>query len=382
MNSKKKPLRIGVILIILIIVAVFGIGAELKLNVNYNKEQSKNAAQIQTSDIETAVLSQTQSHVNNLTGKDKKRLKNLYSNISNRRFFGSYLGLKQNNVMFMGSNGYANVSSKATLKKDSQFLTGHYQEFLNNAIILKLVDNGKLKLSTKVYNKILSPGVPRELTIHTLLLNKTKVYITKKNISKLKASNYASMSDLELTQKKSKDTLLANNVLKAVLISKTLNKSYSDAIDEMMVNSLGLMHTRLISGQNDIQANDVNSYGYFRSSGLPVQKNEVSLGTIRFGIDDMRMSLTDIAVTYRAIITNKYFSKKYQDVFIESENKIPGIQQKKYKNVTKYSSTVFNQAIYVVYNESNDSMTILGTNFPNKNLSAPELLYSLNRLVK
>ncbi|MCG0906273.1 class A beta-lactamase-related serine hydrolase [Lactiplantibacillus plantarum] len=70
--------------------------------------------------------------------------------MSDNRHFGAYLGIVGDTPVFAGRNGYANRDKQVRFKSSSTFLSGRYQEFLNNAIIIKLISEKKLSLSEKL----------------------------------------------------------------------------------------------------------------------------------------------------------------------------------------------------------------------------------------
>ncbi|MCG0906319.1 hypothetical protein IMAU10382_03052 [Lactiplantibacillus plantarum] len=93
----------------------------------------------------------------------------------------------------------------------------------------------------------------------------------------------------------------------------------------------------------------------------------------------MRLSLSDIGASYRKILTNKYFPKSYQSLFLLSAKQLIF---KKYDDSAFFYTADNNQSLIAQYNYKKDSLVVVGDNYPNGRLNIRQLEFQLNSLIK
>lgn len=149
---KRKLLWLGLPSALVLIIAVLGalIVREIRVTSVVNSVQSVKLKTSKTASLTEIPSLQTNFTTNNLSGKSEQRFNQIGRNVSNSRFYGAYLGASDNKLRFSAFYGRSNVHAKAAFKMDTAFLMGNYQELLNNAMILKLVEQNKLDLTTKL----------------------------------------------------------------------------------------------------------------------------------------------------------------------------------------------------------------------------------------
>ncbi|MCG0909347.1 serine-type D-Ala-D-Ala carboxypeptidase [Lactiplantibacillus plantarum] len=299
--------------------------------------------------------------------------------MSDNRHFGAYLGIVGDTPVFAGRNGYANRDKQVRFKSSSTFLSGRYQEFLNNAIIIKLISEKKLSLSEKLTKYVPNNDETlKGITIKQLLTQKPKYYATVKNLNTLDADKYSSPDKLNVTTKATKINVSATSAIKAVLISKVLKKSYTSVVNKMLVDELGLSSLRINDNKHGY-INDVLSYNEQLVGGVPSQTSVLKVKNIYFGTNQLRLSLSDIGASYRKILTNKYFPKSYQSLFLLSAKQLIF---KKYDDSAFFYTADNNQSLIAQYNYKKDSLVVVGDNYPNGRLNIRQLEFQLNSLIK
>ncbi|MGX9222955.1 hypothetical protein ACWWTD_04775 [Lactiplantibacillus plantarum] len=375
-NKRRGRQWLVVILSVLILALIFLIIQ----SVNHAKTSHvKNVSKTEQIITQNGFVQQNSPTMNELTGAKKKKLANINKKMSDNRHFGAYLGIVGDTPVFAGRNGYANRDKQVRFKSSSTFLSGRYQEFLNNAIIIKLISEKKLSLSEKLTKYVPNNDETlKGITIKQLLTQKPKYYATVKNLNTLDADKYSSPDKLNVTTKATKINVSATSAIKAVLISKVLKKSYTSVVNKMLVDELGLSSLRINDNKHGY-INDVLSYNEQLVGGVPSQTSVLKVKNIYFGTNQLRLSLSDIGASYRKILTNKYFPKSYQSLFLLSAKQLIF---KKYDDSAFFYTADNNQSLIAQYNYKKDSLVVVGDNYPNGRLNIRQLEFQLNSLIK
>lgn len=375
-NKRRGRQWLVVILSVLILALIFLIIQ----SVNHAKTSHvKNVSKTEQIITQNGFVQQNSPTMNELTGAKKKKLANINKKMSDNRHFGAYLGIVGDTPVFAGRNGYANRDKQVGFKSSSTFLSGRYQEFLNNAIIIKLISEKKLSLSEKLTKYVPNNDETlKGITIKQLLTQKPKYYATVKNLNTLDADKYSSPDKLNVTTKATKINVSATSAIKAVLISKVLKKSYTSVVNKMLVDELGLSSLRINDNKHGY-INDVLSYNEQLVGGVPSQTSVLKVKNIYFGTNQLRLSLSDIGASYRKILTNKYFPKSYQSLFLLSAKQLIF---KKYDDSAFFYTADNNQSLIAQYNYKKDSLVVVGDNYPNGRLNIRQLEFQLNSLIK
>nr|WP_131505615.1 hypothetical protein [Lactiplantibacillus paraplantarum] len=86
-----------------------------------------------------------------------KQLKQNNNKLVKQNFFGVYVGVENDHIIFTGQNGRANVSLGSAYKLHSVMMVGKYREFLNDAMIINLASSHKISLDKKLSTYL--PGI-------------------------------------------------------------------------------------------------------------------------------------------------------------------------------------------------------------------------------
>ncbi|EIW14403.1 Beta-lactamase class C family protein [Lactiplantibacillus pentosus KCA1] len=385
MKQKLLWLRLPAILVLIIVIFSGLIITQVRGNSVTKSNHSLKLSTSKTANLEEIPTLQTNFTVNNLSGKSAQVFNGIGRNVSNSRFYGAYLGSSDNKLKFSAFYGKSNVHAKSSFKMDTAFLMGNYQELLNNAMLLKLVDQGQLNLTTKLSNYFSKEPLLSHYTVSDLLSDNFTLYISTKNSAKLRTDKYIATPNMKLAEKQTKKNSqhmhVANSVIKAVLISMVTKTSYEKAFNILVTDNMNLSNTRLINNTSDIATNDVKGYNYYVSSGYPVQRNLASFDMILFGTNQLRMPLIDVAISYAKIFDNDYFSKKYNSIFHRSLKKFNLVNSSYKKNMYAFTSTEAGQKVTVQYDADKKNLIVVGENFPNKRLKTGILISQLTKVL-
>lgn len=322
--------------------------------------------------------------VNNLSGLEKKAVSEYSQKIIKHHFIGSYVGTDNKNLLFSGSNGYANAKVKAVFQLNTAYLVGNYQELLNNYIIYKLADNNKIKLTDKVGKYILlsSDSSVGEVTIDKLLNSDTNYYCNRKIMESFATieNRVNNHEEIKINAENKNNDVRVNSAIKALIISKALNTSYEEAFKKIIIDGFRLTDTRFYKNTTDGQANDVEGYKYSTIRKVPVQIKKMKIDSIYYGTNQLRMSMKDIIISFDSLFSKEGLLQKNQESFVKSVAEIKGFQNLTKKKI-QFKMSQSGQNVFVRLNQSNNRLVIIGTNFPNSNVKPAEVMDHLFKIV-
>lgn len=366
-----------IILIIVLWVAVF-------FTMNNNKQKTAgNTSTIKearsTDALDDALLKQTQLGVDNLTSKSKREsLEKVFGKIGKEHYAGAYLATNNASVVFSGQHGYANTEMDTNFKVNSSFVIGNYQDIINDALLLKMAQNGDLKTSDTISKYITSATGLGKMTIHSLLVGDSKLYLKKNTAKKLVNDNSVYKSNLNLYHSDQSNRLSANALVKMLILEKVSGERYKTFIKHELEQNLNLSDVRFYQENSIVQANDVKGYKYKTKNRIPVQHDVISYRATNYGNSQLRLSLSDIVSINHQFFGNKYFSKKYNSIFYDSVKNVTG------STISNQQFNYYNNSAgqYLAIKMTNDGkkITVVAANFPNKGLTNQSLvkkLYSL-----
>lgn len=202
-------------------------------------------------------------------------------------------------------------------------------------------------------------------TIKDLMLNEDHFVVRKSELNKLTIS----VNDLKRLRRSSETTsneISANEILECILISHVEKTTYNKAIENLVVAPLGLANTNVVVNRI-MNLNDVRSYKYVLSDGIPVQSKELNIKNLYKQKHLLRMSISDIALFTNNTFSGKYFSKKYLNLFKKTVTDIDvsGGTDNEYVIQSKGNG----QYLTIDTNRNGTKFFIVLTNFKNKKLS-------------
>ncbi|MGA3421729.1 hypothetical protein [Lactiplantibacillus plantarum] len=367
----QKSKRKQEITIIILVIFILGLGLLFFIDFHNTKESVTSAESDNTSstknNLDGALSRSSNLGINNLSENKTKLLHNKNAKLLENHYIGAYIGVSNNQIKFSGQIGYSNVASKNRFALDSSFLVGdNYQMFVNNAILLKLASNKKIRLNESLESYLgTEHSMLGKTTIKDLMLNEDHFVVRKSELNKLTIS----VNDLKRLRRSSETTsneISANEILECILISHVEKTTYNKAIENLVVAPLGLANTNVVVNRI-MNLNDVRSYKYVLSDGIPVQSKELNIKNLYKQKHLLRMSISDIALFTNNTFSGKYFSKKYLNLFKKTVTDIDvsGGTDNEYVIQSKGNG----QYLTIDTNRNGTKFFIVLTNFKNKKLS-------------
>lgn len=243
-----------------------------------------------------------------------KQLKQNNNKLVKQNFFGVYVGVENDHIIFTGQNGRANVSLGSAYKLHSVMMVGKYREFLNDAMIINLASSHKISLDKKLSTYL--PGINTgDLSVKEFLIDGSDLFISKKNansVSLRPANNYDA---LKLLKAKQQGGISADDLIKCLLLSKVRDESYSKVFKHLAIEKMNLNNVDF-NMSNSNEANQIISY-YSRKKDSSKMK-VIKIIDPASSPNNMQMSIADVLFSFSSIYKNRFFSKKYNNIFMKS----------------------------------------------------------------
>lgn len=244
----------------------------------------------------------------------KEQLKRKNDRLTKQNFFGVYVGIKNNHVIFTGQNGRANVTLGSAYKLHSVLMAGKYQEFLNNAMIVRLASNHEVDLNRRLSSYL--PGIDTgKLTVKGFLLHGSSLFISQKNASDVSLIPHRNYDGLELSKTRLRSSISADNLIKCLLLSKVKDEAYYKAFRQIAGDKMNLNNVDFKMSYSN-EANLIISY-YKRNKDTAKMK-AVKIDDSVLGLNTMRMSIADVLASFNAIYSNDFFGESYNSIFMKS----------------------------------------------------------------
>lgn len=368
-KNKGRRIITLALLFILIILCVFIV------TYNFTTNQSESHRSVQTSKnvLERNLTQATTLGGNKLTESKRNKLLKLNAKLSKDGFFGSYIGLKNSDLEFSSKIGYAHVGTKDIFRLNTTYFIGEYQNAINAAILLNLVNQNKLALSQSLEHYLPSLNIGESVTIKDLILGETGATINSGWYSqylRTKPSN-VSLKKVSLRSESTK-YVSANSLITKILVSKVSGKSYAEVVTNEMQDKLGLSNTRVVTNDDSSQVNDAVGYQYYTDTAKKVvQGKAVDTSDIPAYNYFVRMSLVDVTLLTDDIQENKLVPAKYTKLYKRSLQNIDGFSTKDDGWVLKTETR--GQYLVIRTNNNSSKMLILTSNIENRKVNISKL---------
>ena len=236
---------------------------------------------------------------------------------------GSLTIARDGKVLYTRAIGYSqiNETEKKPLTAESKFRIGSITKMFTAAMILQLVEEGKLKL-TDTLNKFF-PQIPNaeKITIVQILGHRSGIHdaIIDRNLRT--SPNTKEVTKEELLAIVAKGTpdfepdtkhQYSNSgyFLLGLIIEKVTGKSYEEALQERIVRRIGLKDTYTATGNIDVNKNE--SLTYFYIGGNWKQTPETHPSNL-FGGGSIVSTPNDMVKFIQALFDGKIISRKSLD---------------------------------------------------------------------
>jgi D-alanyl-D-alanine carboxypeptidase len=302
---------------------------------------------------------------------------NEYLNVlsSNNKFMGR-LELSKNGVsIYSKSIGFSD--KKGTILDDnSKFVIGSCSKTITSILILKSIDEGKLKLDTKLssfYPEIINSEKIRindllhhrsgigDFTLSFVFSDKKARLFTRSEIFSLIKSTKTEFEPNSKSQYSS-----TNYIVLSMILEKIYNESYSKILDTKLVNPLKLKHTFLPKGLNEIKTKS-----FIRTYDWEVQQD--THPSFPIGAGAVVSTTTDLNTILFNLFNGKIINKKLVEKMITIKDgfgkgifKLPILSKEFDDDVYGHSGKIDGFNTYMAYFKNSNiaiSITSNGENY-------------------
>ncbi|GAB3917712.1 serine hydrolase domain-containing protein [Larkinella terrae] len=255
---------------------------------------------------------------------DKAKLDQFFDRLAGKnKAMGSLVIAKEGEVVYSRSIGYSQINGaeKKPLTAASRFRIGSITKMFTAAMILQLVEEGKLKLTDTL--DTFFPQVPNasKITIAQILWHRSGIPNVRRE-----QNAQGNVNTIPVT----KDEMLALIVkakpefepdtrhsysnsgyqLLGLILEKITGKSYAEVLGERITSKIGLSNTYLATGTIDPGRNEALTYMNFGDGWKPVPETHPS---ILFSAGAIVSTPSDLARFIQALFDGKVVSKASLD---------------------------------------------------------------------
>ncbi|HTF27921.1 MAG TPA: serine hydrolase domain-containing protein, partial [Flavitalea sp.] len=222
---------------------------------------------------------------------DKAKLDQFFDRLAEKnKAMGSLIIAQNGNVLYNRSIGYSQINGteKKPLTTTSRYRIGSITKTFTAAMILQLVEEGKLKL-TDTLDKFF-PQIPnaQKITIVQILGHRSGIPNVRRDQDAQKNVNTTPMSKDEMLALITKgkpdfepDTkhLYSNSgyLLLGLVLEKITGKSYGEALEERIISRIGLKDTYMATGNIDVNKSEALTYMNFGGEWKQVPETHPSI---------------------------------------------------------------------------------------------------------
>lgn len=202
--------------------------------------------------------------------QDHQKLDSLFNLLEkNNKFMGSVAVSKDGEIIYSKSVGFSDVENKIKADQKTKYRIGSVSKTFTTVLVLKAIEEGRLKLSQTIDKYFPSIENADKITIKNLLSHRSGIY------------NFTNSKEYFdwYTEPKTEDEMIeiiskggsvfepdsdagysnSNFVLLSYILERTFNKPYSDLLNESIIKPLGLTDTYF----NNNVKNESKSYKFF-----------------------------------------------------------------------------------------------------------------------
>ncbi|MCB7178152.1 beta-lactamase family protein [Lactiplantibacillus plantarum] len=381
----KKKVALSVLLVLLLLGGIF---IYKKVYFEYFSKNMSKVKQV------TAITSKVVPVSTNLGKNNKlhgKRIETLNTSLTQQHFMGAYIKTSGSKIINSDGFGQSNILSQIEFSYNTTVRIGNLESLINTAILLKQVQEKKIDLTTNLKKYVPELSNVKSFNVKDLMRGSVNIWINKDKLANMNESQATRKFFNSVVTENQRKTgkRVANNILLAIVISRIDQKKYSELINDFE-NDLDLSGTTLLNGNNGGAKNDRNaaiSYYYKADSDGNPNPGKAYLNVdnhYTFGVDQLRMSMTDILNVIYALNTNEILSKP-----LESELSLYYKSNEKYSIASgmfldKESFSFSSKGYYISakWSTKNKDMVLVVENFPNKGLSRLNLASKVEKITK
>lgn len=236
--------------------------------------------------------------------------KQIESKINNIGFIGSILVIKDNQIILERGYGYAEKSLDHLNDADTEFMIASIQKAYTAVLIMKLIEEGQLKMETPL--STFYPNVPNsdQITIKNLLSMTSGLQLKGFNsasVSEDDSLNYA-LKNLTYAPLTKWNYSAVNYTLLTGIIRKLTGQTYQDYFTSQLITKLNLQHTGFYptyyASPNHAMAYDNKKAAY----ELPIETPNTTFAS-ETGTGNVYSTVGDMFTFIHALLDEKIISK-------------------------------------------------------------------------
>lgn len=192
----------------------------------------------------------------------------------NDKFMGSVAVSKNGEIIYTKSVGYADLENKVEANKNFKYRIGSITKTFTTVLILKAVEQNKLKLDQTIKKYFPTIKNAKKITIKQLLSHRSGIhsftddedYLSWCTEPKTEAEMIKIISEGESEFKPGSKAAYSNSnfILLTYILEKTYDKSYAELLQEFILEPIGLTST-YVFGDIDPEKKECKSYNYTSS---------------------------------------------------------------------------------------------------------------------
>ncbi|MEZ5046506.1 MAG: serine hydrolase domain-containing protein [Chitinophagaceae bacterium] len=250
---------------------------------------------------------------------DKEKLDSYFEALEGSdKFYGSVAVVKNGQIVYTKSIGYADIESKTKADKESKYRIGSISKTFTSVLILKAIEEKKINLETTLNSFFPSIKNAEKITISHLLSHRSGIHNFTNDAEYLEWYTQAKTeqemieliakggSDFEPNSKA--DYSNANYVLLSYILEKVYKKPYADILQEKIIQVVNLKNT-YVGKKINLKNKECNSYSY---STAWEKENETDM-TIPMGAGNIVSTPSDLAIFSSALFHHKIISAQTVD---------------------------------------------------------------------
>ena len=233
----------------------------------------------------------------------------------NHKVMGSFALLKDGNIIYKKSIGFADVENNIKANENTQYRIGSISKTFTAVLVMKAVEKNLLKLDDKLNKYYPEIKNSEKITIENLLNHRSGIhnFTEDPNYLKIQTQPISEMGIVKIIADGGSDFepgikyeySNSNYVLLAIILEKIEKESYSDLLNEQIVKPIGLKFTS-VGGKIDASKNQ--AYGYFYTESKYQKSNEIDLVS-SIGAGDIISTPLDLIKFITALGNGKLVSK-------------------------------------------------------------------------
>ncbi|RRB02460.1 serine hydrolase domain-containing protein [Larkinella rosea] len=255
---------------------------------------------------------------------DKAKLDQFFDRLAEKnKAMGSLVIAKESDVLYSRSIGYGQINGteKKPLTAASRFRIGSITKMFTAAMILQLVEDGKLKLTDPLDQFF--PQVPnaQKITIAQLLWHRSGIPNVRRDPKAQEKVNTIPVTKDEMlalivkaTPEFEPDTKHSYSnsgyQILGLILEKVTGKPYAEVLKERITSKIGLANTYLATGPIDPGKNEALTYMNFGDGWKPVPETHPS---ILYSAGAIVSTPGDLARFIQALFDGKIVSKESLD---------------------------------------------------------------------